>query len=740
MSTELRRAVRGLLIAALLLVGFAGKGILIAPPAAPEHVRAGEFDTDRALARLQRILGDQKPHPVDSAANDSVRDRLMSELRAIGLTPRVHEATDCSTIPGYRFVSCSHVRNVLATVPGRGTGRTLLLNAHYDSTPTGPGASDDGLGVATLLEIGSLLNADSPQRPVTLLFNEGEEFGLNGAHAFVTGDREANDVDSLINIDTRGVSGPALMHETSDPDGAALNIYAGSTKRPYANSISTDFAKLIPNSTDVTFFKPRGWTLLNYGIIGNETRYHSTGDTIAALGRDSVAHVGGETLAATRAMAAQANPAQAGHGRTVFTDLAGRTLLRLPIGIAAGLLALLVGGALVLAWRRRGLGKPLATAAVMVVAGMAAAALLSVALGLIRTGDFWRAHALIVYLALYSMLLLAMAAVWRRMGRGVEPPRIRAAAWLLILLFGALISFILPGAMIYFLLAPAMALIGVAIEERSPKAAAVLAVAATCLQFLMFGELLAAIEMLLIDGPLWAVAPLAAFAALPALVEIDPIRGRPVLALFGAAALVFSIAALAVPRSSAEQPLGFSIDYFRDAESNRANWAIATKQAPLPADFPGRWTKGVLPYNGRPRWIAPAPLLQTPVADVHVVASSMEGERRRVRLQLAANGANTIALRFPADAKLLAIGLPGRPVPLAARGEPDRPLFRCTGRSCDGLQVELLLGDQQPVTAEIFATHFGLPPQGQRFEAARPANAIPQYTPDQSITRSVIRF
>src|SRR5437660_1649840 len=77
---------------------------------------------------------------------------------------------------------------------------------------------------------------------VTLLVNEGEEYGLNGAAAFVRRDPEAHQVNSLINIDGRGVSGPALMHETSDPNGAVVAAYAESTKRPYANSISTDFA------------------------------------------------------------------------------------------------------------------------------------------------------------------------------------------------------------------------------------------------------------------------------------------------------------------------------------------------------------------------------------------------------------------------------------------------------------------------------------------------------------------
>ena len=68
-------------------------------------------------------------------------------------------------------------RNVVASI-GPTSGKRLLLNAHYDSTPTGPGASDDGLGVASLIEVAANLRAKPPSRPVTFLFNEGEEFGL----------------------------------------------------------------------------------------------------------------------------------------------------------------------------------------------------------------------------------------------------------------------------------------------------------------------------------------------------------------------------------------------------------------------------------------------------------------------------------------------------------------------------------------------------------------------------------
>src|SRR5205085_4682230 len=122
---------------------------------------------------------------------------------------------------------------------------------------------------------------------------------------------------------------------------------------------------------------------------------------------------------------------------------------------------------------------------------------------------------------------------------------------------------------------------------------------------------------------------------------------------------VMWIAALAAPRSSAERPLGFSIDYFRDATKNSANWAVATKQAPLPASFPGRWSTAVLPYNGRPRWASDAPLLPTPPPVARVLSSTPEGAGRRVRLLISPGGGNSIAIRFPKDVKLHALGLAG---------------------------------------------------------------------------------
>ena len=742
---------RNWLILGLLLAVFALKGLLLVPPAPSA---SAEFNVERAIGRLERILGDQRPHPVDSEANDAVRERLIAELRAIGLQPEIRAREDCRGLPGFRTISCSLTRNVIAVIGGEKPGKALLLNAHYDSTPAGPGAADDGIGVATMLEVATILGQcktpfvpsevegrvstgaasplldtngkGCPEHPIILLFNEGEEFGLNGAGAFIDGDPLAAQVGSLINIEARGVSGPAFMFETSEPNGPAIGAFAAASRRPYANSLTADFAKLIPNYTDVVVFKHRGWTTLSYAIVGNETRYHSPGDRVEALSRRSLQHMGSEVLAATRTL-----PNASEGGQRVYADIAGRLLLSLPILLAGILLAGLVAGLGFVTWRARAFWRPLLITAGMIVAGVAAAFALVFVAGFVRAGDYWRAWPLISYLATYATLLAAMLAVLAWLGRRVSRDRLRIAAWLTIALLGGLLSLVMPGATIFFLIAPALALLGFLLA----RARTALLWAAALVQLLMFAELLASLELLLVDGPLWAVAPVAALAALPFLAELHETRLKwQLLALVLVAAGLWAAAMLA-PRSSAERPLAFTIDYVRDDDSGKAHWAVASKQAPLPHSWHrlGAWKRGTLPYSGRLRWLAEAPDLDAPLPAIETISEIKDRGSWRVRLRLSTGGANMIMLRIEDNVPVRAMGLPGalRPTGKGMDGEPA--ILRCSGRGCDGLVVEIELGGKRPIDATLIGVRFGLPLEGARLQALRPKNAHTQYGADSSI-------
>jgi aminopeptidase S len=79
-------------------------------------------------------------------------------------------------------------RNVIAQTRTGDTNRVVMIGAHLDSVPEGPGIVDNGSGVATLLEIATRLGADpAVENSVRFAFFGGEEDGAVGSTAYVEG-------------------------------------------------------------------------------------------------------------------------------------------------------------------------------------------------------------------------------------------------------------------------------------------------------------------------------------------------------------------------------------------------------------------------------------------------------------------------------------------------------------------------------------------------------------------------
>ena len=478
----------------------------------------------------------------------------------------------------------------------------------------------------------------------------------------------------------------------------------------------------------------RGWKTLSYSIIGNETRYHSPGDTVAALDRASLYHVGSEILAATRVVAR--DPRGASGTRMVFTDIAGRGFVALPLLVAGGLLiAILLGTALV-AYREEALGAPLGKLAMVAFGAMLGTAALVALIGLIQPGDYWRAYPVVAYLAVYATLLTIEAALLARLAGTIDRPRLRIACWLVIVLFGAVASLALPGASIYFLAPPLVALAAMLVERRSAAVATALFWIAALIQLLLFAELLALIEMLLVDGPIWAVVPLAALAALPVLVEVRPGEtSRRSLAALAIGALGLWVGALAMPRTSAERPGGLTLSYVRDEVSKQSLWAVSNKQSPLPDAIKrlGNWRDVELAYNGRHRWVSDAPLIDTSLPTMRLVSSAMDGRQRVVRIMLNRGGADSIGLRFDKDVPVLAMGLAAQPQAISSKAKPGPSSINCSGRACDGLMIEIRLAGPARVKARLIGIRFAIPAQAKPLIYARPVNTQTQSAPDNEV-------
>lgn len=736
---KMKRAVFLALLAGLLVLAMALKGVLVPLPAVPAPAEAGGFDTERAMARLGRILGDQRPHPVDSDANDAIRARLVAELRAIGLDPVVTDDLHCNGRPRERSISCARVRNVVATV-GPAEGRHVLMVSHYDSTPAGPGAADDGIGVAAMLETAAVLRARPPARPVTFLFNEGEEAGLIGARAFLDRNPIAERVDTLVNLESRGTTGPAIMFETSRPNAAAIALYAKSARNPSANSLTTDFSRLIPNTTDVAVLNERPWTILNFAIIGNETRYHAPGDRLEALDPRSLAHMGAQALAAVSVLSAGPPPQQTGSD-LLYMDVLGSTLVTLPLWLGTGLLVLLLAGFSWLAWSRRG-GVGRGSGAVLL--GIADAAfttfLLQWIIGLARPGEFWRAHPELISTAVDVTAIASAATALLWVAGPVARDRLRLAYWLVFLLVGALLTLVAPGAAIFFLLPPLIAFAGFLV----PRFARPLALLAWAALFLTWVPLLHLSQTLLDFDAAWTFAPIAVLIAAPVLIELKGEmasigRGKATAALAGAAVVAWLPAALA-PACSEDRKQRMSIEYVWD-DAAKSGRSMLYHDGGRPPEAMGAFERGVeVPWSGYERWAGPAGGPPVPPPALEKLAEQRIAAGRLVTLRLRANGAETVRMRAEPEADLKAVRVGGA-VRRFGIGEAEEDFgLRCHGRSCDGFTFQLLIGAAAPVELTITGVRSGLPPSAQPLAEARPATAAPQYVADSTVATGKIRL
>jgi peptidase M28-like protein len=716
----------------LILAAMVAKSLLLQIPASHGP---REFDANRAKARLAFILGDQRPHPADSAADDEVRNRLIATLRQMGMKPIVRDQLACNDFQKARLIACARVRNVIASL-GPPTGRALLLSAHYDSVPVGPGASDDGIGVATLLEVGSIIKNRQLRRPIILLFNEGEELGLIGARAFLS-DPLSRNVDSLLNFEARGVTGPVTMFETNRPNGGAIDVYAKAVRRPFASSLSTDVARLIPNDTDVTTYKERGWLTLNSAIVGNETHYHSPGDDLASLDVRSLQSMGDEALGLTSRLAAGAPQVE---GNRIFYDLLQRVFVQIPlaVGLVCMLLLLVMFGALART-RRAIIGGTAVVLGALIASGLAAWLAITV-MGVLRAGTYWRAHPEFAFGAIYSTIIFGGIAVLALFASRHRTAQLRSAYWFLFLLIGSFLAVAAPGGMIYFLIPPAILLVGVLATRWYSRAETIGGLAAVLFLYLSWGELLSELEELFSPGPLWIVAPVAAIMITPALIEAHGLfrRASRQLIMFGSASIaIFAwIITGSAPAYSKDRQQRFTIEHVTQFPSGKASWSIINDGANLPPAYwhLGRWNRGKLDFSERRRWFAPAPPISaTRPPSIQLLESVRSGSDREIRLKLRTNGAERILIVAQPEAHIRTAGVSNFIRPIASSDSSGKFTISCTGRSCDGLELVIDLDDPAPVDFTLVSSSNGLPSAAQPLIRARPAFARPQYVPDETL-------
>ncbi len=693
------------------------------------------FSAGRALDWL-REGGPLEPRPGGSAAHARFRERLVDDLRELGLEVEVHEALGRG--PGGRV---GLVRNVVARQFAGAGSSSVLLSAHYDSVGSSPGAADDAVGCASLLEIARALTQGAPlEREVVYLFSDAEEAGLIGAETFAAKHPWAARVGAVVNLEARGLGGPSVVFQIGggEPSVATLARVSAPVR---ASSLAEFVYKLMPNDTDYSVFASRKVSGFNLAFLDGLWAYHTPGDALEALDARSVQHQGALALELVRELA-RSEPVTWDERAVVFTDVFGR-VVHWPQWAAL----VLGAAALALAHRRArsahssvlraiaaagpGVGSA-ALAAVLVVWGafeLLARALASPDAGARAPGA---AHAAIA-LGCAGVFCALATFVQRDAGFRVRWNALGAAVALAALLAGAAAP-----ELSFLALAPAVGwcVLEFALRpvERGRALAAIALLLALSLALWLPVRAQFALAISLRMPVVHAATSVCVLAlAWPALALVSRAAlARTALILGLAAAACFITLALSKPSRGAGVEW-LNLRHVTDLDRNAARFEASTFGSNLPHSLQraAEWSPATTPpfpwlSLDRSMHVADAPVFPAaaPALEILSVESTPGGRRVRARMR-SQRGAPRLHLHLPAEVSLEAIAWRGQRLAGGFEGVRTQLLFAF---EADGVELELLDTAAQPSSVHVLDQDWACTDEHRRLSAARP--------PDTHLPRS----
>lgn len=739
------------------------------PPAPkPADVPPSEFSGTRAREVLYKLVGDGVPHPVGSTGNAAVREQIVAILTQFGYNPEIQTGFTCN-----EFGVCAALHNVLARLDGRQAAPAVLLAAHYDSVPAGPGASDDGAGVAAVIEIARVLKAlPPPKDPIIILIDDGEEAGLLGARAFIEGHPWAKDVRAAVNIEARGSSGPSFMFETGSANNWLVQLYSAMVPQPLAHpmtgSIYYVVYKQLPNDTDFTLFKGAGYQGFNFAYIGDVVHYHTPLDNFENADPRSLEHHGENALATLLALANTGlqNPPP---GEAVFFDVFARWFVHWPTGwtpllalVAAALLLvetvfLVRSGRLAL---RDFLWGFLAWLAVIV----AAATLALVLLNLLKLGrafpSEWVAHPVSAELAFWCVAFAAVFSAVKLVAGRSGYWGLWSGMWTWWTLVALVLAWREPGVSYVFVVPVALAgLCGVLVAFprgevgwRRDLASMVPAVAAAIVGFSLITELYAALGAKLLPGVALLVALLLT-TLLPIFGEVQERYSGVLNGMLGGSlglAIVAAIAALLMPAYSAQAPERLNIEFVQDGDTGKAQWAVEADSRRLPVSMQqaisfGSQAEKPFPWSHDPVFLADAPHVDLPAPTLTVEDLSGFGGKTTFRTQLRSQrGASIGSVLFPPSSGVEAVSINGHAVPqiapLVLRWRNGWREYDCLTMPGAGVEVGFTLPSTTAVDVYVADETYSLPLEGLFLQKARPGTAAPSQDGDVTVVTRRVRI
>ena len=132
-----------------------------------------------------------------------------------GLVMRMNVVATATTI---------NTANLIADTSGGRADRTVVVGAHLDSVPEGPGINDNGSGTATLIETALQLSnlGIQPENRIRFAFWGGEEDGLIGSSYYVSQLSKTQIKQHLVNLNFDMLGSPNGGRFVYDGDGSGF--------------------------------------------------------------------------------------------------------------------------------------------------------------------------------------------------------------------------------------------------------------------------------------------------------------------------------------------------------------------------------------------------------------------------------------------------------------------------------------------------------------------------------------
>jgi len=730
------------------------------PEAVAVSAPPDQFSSARAFSHVE-VIG-RAPHEIGSAEHRVVRDYIMSQLTALGLVPQIQKTTAFTTRRS--LAEAGTVENVVARLSGTNSSRALLLVSHYDSVPTGPGASDNGAGVASLLETLRALKSQPPlKNDVIFLFTDGEEVGLLGASAFINEHPWAKDVGLVLNFEARGNSGPSIMFETSNQNGWLIGELAKAAPYPVGNSLSYDIYRLLPNDTDFTALRDSKLPGMNFAFIEGLTRYHTQLDSVSNVDQRSLQHHGSNALALTRHFG-DMNLAQIRKQNAVYFNIPGSILIHyssfwiipLTVFVAAVFVAVIVYG---LRKKQLSIGgmamgflaclSNIVLVAAVIFGIWFLISITTVAYSRMVFGDTYNST---LYLVGFSALTITLVAtvymLWRRKIRA-ENLWVGGLLWFLIML--VLSALYIPGGSYLFTWPLLFGLFGLAAtfvlrtraagnDENLPLKLAIVfsisAIPGVLLLVPLIGQIFTALTVQVVFIPMIFVV-LLLWSMVPLLDHLTARRRWLLSLVMLAVSLVFiGIGGLSAGFDK-NHPQPYHMVYGFDADSGKAVWASA-------AGNPGKWASQFFASgaerapldryfykNPRQFLISQAPVTPLPAPEVTLVSDKkMENGTRALRLHITAPEQNTsVFINVSGTAKTTQASVNGKevktvgPNPTSEMGTDWG--MRYYAPHDPGIDLDLVLESAAAVKVRLIGLSHGLPNIPNTPASNRPEYVIP---------------